>query len=140
MHVVPPGASFLRREWRSLARLFLESCATGMFVSLVLALAVFVVATQARAAEPQPLFVSDMASTVEVARSSQLPNASLHRTEAGVDRSVAPAFAASATLLTLGIAALAVARKHRRGAIAPNPLSDPLAALERAVCASRSVC
>ena len=40
----------VRREWRVLGRLLLESVATGAFVSLVLGLAVFIVATQARAA------------------------------------------------------------------------------------------
>jgi len=40
----------VRREWRFLGRLLLESMVTGAFVSLVLGLAVFIVATQARAA------------------------------------------------------------------------------------------
>ena len=40
----------VQREWRVLGRLLLESVATGAFVSLVLGLAVFIVATQARAA------------------------------------------------------------------------------------------
>jgi Ca-activated chloride channel family protein len=40
----------VRREWRVLGRLLLESVATGAFVSFVLGLAVFIVATQARAA------------------------------------------------------------------------------------------
>ena len=44
------------REWRFLGRLLLESVATGAFVSLVLGLAVFIVATQARAA-PLPASV-----------------------------------------------------------------------------------
>jgi Ca-activated chloride channel homolog len=58
----------IRREWRSLGRLLLESVATGAFVSLVLGLAVFIVATQAQAAS-QPgdvqqgtLFLRDTAS------------------------------------------------------------------------------
>ena len=38
------------RAWRDLVRLLVESLATGAFVSVVLALAVFIVATQARAA------------------------------------------------------------------------------------------
>ena len=38
----------LRREWRQLGRLALESLATGVFVSLVLALAVFIVSFEAR--------------------------------------------------------------------------------------------
>ena len=38
------------RAWRDLIRLLVESLATGAFVSVVLALAVFIVATQARAA------------------------------------------------------------------------------------------
>src|SRR5438445_13733179 len=42
-----------RREWLSLGRLLLESVATGAFVSLVLGLAVFIVATQAQAAASQ---------------------------------------------------------------------------------------
>ncbi|HEY4139666.1 MAG TPA: hypothetical protein VGN65_14480, partial [Casimicrobiaceae bacterium] len=40
----------VQREWRVLGRLLLESVATGAFVSFVLGLAVFIVATQARAA------------------------------------------------------------------------------------------
>ncbi|HQR11371.1 MAG TPA: marine proteobacterial sortase target protein [Casimicrobiaceae bacterium] len=40
----------LRREWRTLGRLALESAATGFFVSLVLALAVFIVSFEAHAA------------------------------------------------------------------------------------------
>ncbi len=39
-----------QRAWRDLARLLVESLATGAFVSVVLALAVFIVATQAHAA------------------------------------------------------------------------------------------
>jgi Ca-activated chloride channel family protein len=42
--------SVLRGEWRQLARLALESLGTGLFVSLVLALAVFVISFEARAA------------------------------------------------------------------------------------------
>ncbi|MGE5090352.1 MAG: hypothetical protein ACM3QY_14585 [Candidatus Levyibacteriota bacterium] len=38
------------RVWRDLVRLLVESLATGAFVSVVLALAVFIVATQAHAA------------------------------------------------------------------------------------------
>ena len=45
---------FPRREWRELARLVLESLAAGMFVSLVLALAVFIASAQAYAAVPGP--------------------------------------------------------------------------------------
>src|SRR5882724_5214727 len=40
----------VRTEWRYLGRLLLESVATGAFVSIVLGLAVFVVATQAHGA------------------------------------------------------------------------------------------
>ena len=40
----------LRSEWRQLCRLALESLGTGLFVSLVLALAVFVISFEARAA------------------------------------------------------------------------------------------
>ena len=40
----------LRREWRQLARLALESLGTGLFVSLVLALAVFIISFEANAA------------------------------------------------------------------------------------------
>ena len=40
----------VRAEWRSLGRLLLESVATGAFVSIVLGLAVFILATQAHAA------------------------------------------------------------------------------------------
>ena len=40
----------MRREWPVLGRLLIESVATGAFVSLVLGLAVFIVATQAQAA------------------------------------------------------------------------------------------
>src|SRR4030095_3761767 len=41
----------LRREWRTLGRLALESLATGLFVSLVLARAVFIVSCEAKAAD-----------------------------------------------------------------------------------------
>ncbi len=60
----------LQREWRSLGRLLLESVATGAFVSLVLGLAVFIVATQAQAASRQSdvqqgtLFLRDTASRI----------------------------------------------------------------------------
>jgi len=43
---------FARHEWRELARLVLESLAAGMFVSLVLALAVFIASAQAYPAAP----------------------------------------------------------------------------------------
>jgi len=43
---------FARREWRELGRLVLESAAAGMFVSLLLALAVFIASAQAYAAGP----------------------------------------------------------------------------------------
>ena len=44
------GNNVLRREWRQICRLALESLATGFFVSLVLALAVFIVSFEAHAA------------------------------------------------------------------------------------------
>jgi Ca-activated chloride channel family protein len=44
------GTRFLRREWRQLGRLALESLGTGLFVSLVLALAVFIISVEANAA------------------------------------------------------------------------------------------
>jgi len=44
------GSGVLRSEWRQLGRLALESVATGLFVSLVLALAVFIVSFEAKAA------------------------------------------------------------------------------------------
>ena len=44
----------LRREWRQLARLALESLGTGLFVSLVLALAVFIISFEAKAATGDP--------------------------------------------------------------------------------------
>jgi Ca-activated chloride channel family protein len=44
------GSSVLRQEWRQLGRLALESLGTGLFVSLVLALAVFIISVEARAA------------------------------------------------------------------------------------------
>ena len=58
----PPGKSTMsqadrieannipRREWRQLGRLALESLGTGLFVSLVLALAVFIISVEAKAA------------------------------------------------------------------------------------------
>ncbi len=46
------GSVFLRREWRELGRLVVDSLVAGLFVSLVLALAVFIVSTQAAAAAP----------------------------------------------------------------------------------------
>src|SRR5438067_13615134 len=56
----------VRGEWRYLGRLLLQSVATGAFVSLVLALAVFIVATQARASELQQgaLLLQDGESSV----------------------------------------------------------------------------
>jgi len=45
---------FPRRQWRELVRLLLESVAAGMFVSLVLALAVFIASAQAYAAVAGP--------------------------------------------------------------------------------------
>ena len=48
------GNSVLRREWRQLGRLALESLATGFFVSLVLALAVFIASFEAQAAGGDP--------------------------------------------------------------------------------------
>ncbi|MEO8345288.1 MAG: marine proteobacterial sortase target protein [Betaproteobacteria bacterium] len=44
------GNNVPRREWRMLGRLALESVATGFFVSIVLALAVFIVSFEAHAA------------------------------------------------------------------------------------------
>ena len=44
----------LRREWRGLARLVLESFAAGIVASLALALAVFIVTTPAHAAAGDP--------------------------------------------------------------------------------------
>jgi Ca-activated chloride channel family protein len=46
------GSGFLRREWRELGRLVLESIGAGLFVSLVLALAVFIVSAQQAHAAP----------------------------------------------------------------------------------------
>ena len=46
------GKGFERREWRELGRLLVDSLVAGMFVSLVLALAVFIVSTQTAAAAP----------------------------------------------------------------------------------------
>jgi len=46
------ASGFLRREWRELGRLVVDSLLAGMFVSLVLALAVFIVTTQVAAAAP----------------------------------------------------------------------------------------
>ena len=45
---------FPRRQWRELVRLLLESVAAGMFVSLLLALAVFIASAQAYAAVTVP--------------------------------------------------------------------------------------
>ena len=44
------ASNVLRREWRELGRLALESVATGFFVSIVLAIAVFIVSFEAHAA------------------------------------------------------------------------------------------
>ena len=44
------GTRFLRQEWRQLGRFALESLGTGLFVSLVLALAVFIISVEANAA------------------------------------------------------------------------------------------
>src|SRR5262245_37320247 len=43
--------SVMRREWRELGSLALQSLATGLFASLVLGLAVFIISFQAQAAE-----------------------------------------------------------------------------------------
>lgn len=48
------GSGILRREWRELGRLVLESFAAGIVVSLALALAVFIVTTPAHAAPGDP--------------------------------------------------------------------------------------
>jgi Ca-activated chloride channel family protein len=50
------GRVDIHTEWRTLGRLLLESVATGAFVSFVLALAVFIVATQAHAAPSRANF------------------------------------------------------------------------------------
>ena len=47
------GGGDFRPEWRQLGRLLLESVATGAFISVVLGLAVFIVATQAQAQPAQ---------------------------------------------------------------------------------------
>ena len=44
------GNAVLRREWRRLAQFVVESFVAGLVVSIVLALAVFIVSTPARAA------------------------------------------------------------------------------------------
>ncbi len=46
------GKGFMRREWRELGRLLVDSLVAGAFVSMVLALAVFIVSTQTAAAAP----------------------------------------------------------------------------------------
>jgi len=46
------GSGMLRREWRELARFVVESFAAGLVVSIVLALAVFIVSAPAHAAVP----------------------------------------------------------------------------------------
>src|SRR5262245_8911749 len=57
------GAVILRREWRELGRLVLEGFAAGLVVSIVLALAVFIVTTPATAATaanpPGALYLKD---------------------------------------------------------------------------------
>ena len=53
------------RAWRDLVRLLVKSLATGAFVSVVLALAVFIVATQARAAGGPPTDAAAPAGAVE---------------------------------------------------------------------------
>ena len=45
---------FQGRAWRDLAQLTGEALAAGLLVSLVLAAAIFIAATQAQAAEPAP--------------------------------------------------------------------------------------
>ena len=45
---------FQGRAWRELAQLALEALAAGVLVSLVLALAIFIAATEAQATEPAP--------------------------------------------------------------------------------------
>ena len=44
------GSGVMRREWRELARFVVESFVAGLVVSLVMALAVFIVTTPAHAA------------------------------------------------------------------------------------------
>src|SRR5215475_3472620 len=47
------GAAILRREWRELGKIILEGLVAGIVVSIVLALAVFIVTSPALAAAPQ---------------------------------------------------------------------------------------
>jgi len=66
--------------WRGLARLALEGLAAGLFASLVLALAVFIAATQAQAAPPSARSAGALASesrggALRLAGSGELPAA-----------------------------------------------------------------
>jgi len=56
---LPPQRLLPPQGWRGLARLALEGLATGLFVSVVLALAVFIAATHAQAGPPAPPAVAD---------------------------------------------------------------------------------
>lgn len=131
MNATTTGSQVMRREWRALARLLLESCAAGVFASLVLALAVFVVATQAQAAgfdaslacrDPVPTFPGSLAG------------ASLASSASASAASIAGALFIAASAWTL------VARRPRRATATGLPVIDALGALECAVRASRFVC
>jgi hypothetical protein len=104
------------RAWRDLLRLVAESFATGALVSIVLALAVFIVATQAHAT----VLVSPAASGV------------LAPTVAGAAATMA-SFSLAASMLVLARLSLA-ARRRRHGRA--NPLTD----LERTARAAREIC
>ncbi len=104
------------RAWRDLLRLFAESFATGAVVSMALALAVFIVATQAHA----EVLVSPEAS------------GALAPTVTGAAATMA-SFGLVASMLVRARRALA-ARQRRHGR--SNPLTD----LERTARAAREIC
>ena len=136
--------SAVRREWREIARLLLQSCAAGVFASLVLALAVFIAATQAKAVplrdEEHPLASFERAvEKGQPAWWSSRPSPT--RTEIAaraLGAGEAASFAAGAVAVASGLVLLV--RRRRVAAVRNVEPAEPLSALEHRVRASRSVC
>lgn len=104
------------RAWRDLLRLVAESFATGALVSIVLALAVFIVATQAHAEVlASPAASGALAPTVAGAAATMV------------------SFGLATSLLALARLARAARRRRRR-------CSNPLKNLERTARAAREIC
>ena len=141
MSTVTTGTEVLRREWRALLRLVLEGCAAGIFVSLVLALAVFVASTRAEAAGLDARLTCDHepsvahSGTIDVADHQLAISVPVILTLAKT--SAAPMVG---VMVLIGAASLIVTRYRRRAVVShPMPV-DVLGRLERATRASRLVC